>query len=45
MTNMAIKRIQAKYEREAPGLDRETVPGMVVALTIKRAKEASDGRH
>jgi hypothetical protein len=40
MTDVQIKCIEAKYQREP--MDRpsqDVVPGIVVALTIKRAKE------
>lgn len=45
MTSMAIKLLQSRLERRAPR-DQECVPGMVVALTVKRAGErAQERRH
>ena len=38
LSDLALKYLQAKYERQAPR-DQECVPGMVVALTYKRAQE------
>lgn len=35
---LRMKRTQARLERELPR-DEECIPGAVVALTIKRAKE------
>lgn len=36
-----IKCIEAKYQREQDDMpSRDVVPGILVALTIKRAKEA-----
>ena len=43
MTNMAIKLLQSRLERSAPGQCRLTVPGALVALTMKRAQEARRG--
>jgi len=43
MTNMALKLIQAKYERSEPIQCRLVIPGAVVALVIKRAGERRNG--
>ena len=47
MTNMRIKLLQSKLGRSAPcsvpGTCSLTVPGAVVALTMKRAMEAKRG--
>jgi hypothetical protein len=43
MTNMALKLIQAKYERSEPVQCRLVIPGAVVALVIKRAGERRNG--
>jgi len=43
MTNRRIKLLQSKLERSAPGQCSLTVPGALVALTMKRAMEAKRG--
>ena len=45
-SNLAVKLLQAKLGRRAPGYHCQfTVPGALVALTMKRAQERKEARH
>ena len=41
MRDFRAKRLQAKLERPAPA-DNETVPSVLVALTVTRARKEQD---